>query len=396
MFMFCLFITLCSIVSQPVFFKENIFPPNDKHNHGSSIVETPEGNLLTVWFHGSGERTSDDVMLQGARKKKNENQWCKPFVMADTPNLPDCNPVLFIDPRGVLWLFWITVQDNQWGGSLLKYRISTDYEKDGPPNWKWQDVIHVRPQNLEQKFLEVIERGQPAIEVLSTIEPHLKEEVESVKKSAQTKLHQRLGWMTRIHPIMVTENRIMLGLYSDVFNCSLAGFTDDWGEHWFFSNPILDKEIKNIANIQPSFVKKMDGTIVAYMRDNGIPKRIRVAYSSDLGMTWSDVSMLDIPNPASSVECIPLNSKKWILVCNDTLDGRYRISVYMSDDEGQTWKWKKSIEETEKDKGSYSYPSVIQTKDGFIHCTYSCSEENIKGSTIRHVWFNEEWIKDSN
>jgi len=394
--MFCLVVSICSIFSQPIFIKEDVFPPNEKHNHGSSIVETPEGNLLTVWFHGSGERTSDDVMLQGARKKTEENQWCEPFVMADTPDLPDCNPVLFIDPRGVLWLFWITVQDNQWGGSLLKYRLSTDYESDGPPKWNWQDVIHTRPQNLEQKFLDVIEKGQPAIEALSTFEPQLKEEVESAKKMAQTKLHQRLGWMTRIHPIMVTENRIMLGLYSDVFNCSLAGFTDDWGKHWFFSNPILDEEIKNIANIQPSFVKKRDGTIIAFMRDNGIPKRIRTAYSNDLGITWSNVSTLDIPNPGSSVECISLNSGKWALVCNDTISGRHKLSVYLSDDEGQSWKWKKPIEESAPDKGSYSYPSVIQARNGFIHCTYSCREEGTKGSTIRHAWFNEEWILSNN
>ncbi|HPP57911.1 MAG TPA: exo-alpha-sialidase [Candidatus Hydrogenedens sp.] len=390
--MLSVIILLSSFLSEPFFQKENIFPPNDKHNHGSSIVETSEGTLLTVWFHGSGERTSDDVMLQGARKKASEDRWCDPFIMADTPNLPDCNPVLFIDPRQVLWLFWITVQDNQWGGSLLKYRISEDYEKDGPPRWKWQDVIHVRPLNLEEKFLEVIEKGQPAIDMLTNIEPELKKEIEFAKVSAQTKLSQRLGWMTRIHPIMITEQRIMLGLYSDVFNCSLAGFTDDWGEHWFFSNPILDPEIKNISNIQPSFVKKKDGTIVAFMRDNGIPKRVRTAYSKDMGMTWSNVSMLEIPNPGSSVECITLKSGKWALVCNDTINGRHKLSVYLSDDEGETWKWSKAIEETEFGKGNYSYPSVIQTHDGLIHCSYSCKDEDTKGSTIRHAWFNEDWI----
>jgi len=391
-----LILAISSIIAEPFFEKENIFIPNEKHNHGSSIVETPEGNLLAVWFHGSGERSSDDVMLQGARKKAGTNQWCEPFLMADTPDLPDCNPVLFVDPRNVLWLFWITVQDNQWGGSLLKYRISTDYEKDGPPTWKWQDVIHARPLNLEQKFLELIEKGQPAIDLLATIEPKLKEEVEFAKKAAQTKLSQRLGWMTRIHPIMVTEKRMMLGLYSDVFNCSLAAFTEDWGERWSFSNPILDMEIKNISNIQPSFVKMKDGTIAAFMRDNGIPKRIRTAYSKDLGITWSEVSMLDIPNPGSSVECIALKNGNWALVCNDATDGRHRLSVYLSNDEGKTWQWKKAIEETEPNKGSYSYPSVIQTRDGYIHCSFSCKDETTKGSTIRHVWFNEEWITANN
>ncbi|MCX8063623.1 MAG: exo-alpha-sialidase [Candidatus Hydrogenedentes bacterium] len=388
----CLLTLLLININQPIFQKENIFTPNQKHNHGSSIVETPNGSLLVVWFHGSGERTADDVILQGARKRVDSNSWSDPFIMADTPNLPDCNPVLFIDPRGTLWLFWITVQDNQWGSSLLKYRISSKYEKDGPPVWDWQDVIHVRPTNLEEKFLEMLEKSKEGIEVLAQLEPTLREEIETAKKSAQTKLSQRLGWMTRVHPIMLSENKLMLGLYSDVFNCSLAGFTEDWGKTWYFSNPILDTEIRNIANIQPSFVTKTDGTIVAYMRDNGLPKRIRKAYSTDSGMTWSNVMLTEIPNPGSSVECIKLNSGKWLLICNDTQSGRHKLTAYLSDDEGESWKWKRAIEESPAGKGSYSYPSVIQTKDGLIHCTYSCKDEETVGSTIRHAWFNEEWI----
>jgi hypothetical protein len=56
----------------------------------------------------------------------------------------------------------------------------------------------------------------------------------------------------------------------------------------------------------------------------------------------------------------------------------------------------KAIEETEPNKGSYSYPSVIQTRDGYIHCSFSCKDETTKGSTIRHAWFNEEWITANN
>jgi hypothetical protein len=42
--------------------------------------------------------------------------------MADTPDYPDCNPVLFIDARRRLWLVWITILNHRWEGSLLKYR----------------------------------------------------------------------------------------------------------------------------------------------------------------------------------------------------------------------------------------------------------------------------------
>ncbi|MFN3490478.1 MAG: exo-alpha-sialidase, partial [Emticicia sp.] len=47
-----------------------IFPIQEKHVHASSIVALPNGDFLCVWFHGSGERTSDDVKLMGARLEK--------------------------------------------------------------------------------------------------------------------------------------------------------------------------------------------------------------------------------------------------------------------------------------------------------------------------------------
>src|SRR5690606_6687704 len=80
-----------------------IFPPQEKHVHSSSIVECPNGDLLATWFYGSGERSANDVRIQGARLKKGASEWSPVFDMADTPDLPDCNPVLFIDAEEKLW-----------------------------------------------------------------------------------------------------------------------------------------------------------------------------------------------------------------------------------------------------------------------------------------------------
>ena len=390
-----LIVVAATAADAPLYESEFIFTPNDKHNHGSSIVEAADGTLVTAWFHGSGERTCDDVMVQGARRHPG-GPWCEPFVMADTPDLPDCNPVLFIDPRGTLWLIWIAVQDNQWGGSLLKYRLSDDYLGDGAPKWRWQDVIHARPVDLEPRFVKLVDAG---LEVLGPIldgVPELagfKKEALEAKAKAGDKLYQRLGWMTRLHPIMVGENRMLLGLYSDVFNCSLAAWTENYGETWSFSTPILDPELRNISNIQPSFVQRKNGEIAAFMRDNGLPKKVRTATSKDLGATWSDVGTLSIDNPGSSVEAISLKSGRWAMVCNDTSDGRNRLTVFLSEDEGLTWpKFRRLENESGKDDGSFSYPSVIQAKDGSIHATYSHTKKDVKGSTIKHVRFNEEWI----
>ena len=155
-----LILTLLFFMAVPVFAvdmeSQIIFPLQDKHVHGSSIVELPNGDLLACWFYGSGERKSNDVLIQGSRLKKGALEWSPVFLMADTPNLPDCNPVLYVDEENKLWLFWIAVQAARWEQSVLKYRISTDYLKSGAPIWKWQDVILLQPGD---KFAEATKKA---------------------------------------------------------------------------------------------------------------------------------------------------------------------------------------------------------------------------------------------
>ena len=57
-------------------------------------------------------------------------------MMADTPGYPDTNCAMFIDPQGRLWFLWPTILANRWHTALMKYRISTDYGRDGPPQWQ--------------------------------------------------------------------------------------------------------------------------------------------------------------------------------------------------------------------------------------------------------------------
>src|SRR5262249_5419640 len=87
---------------------ELVFPLEHWHNHASMIVEAPNGDLLVCWFHGSGERTADDVVIRGARLRKGAKTWSEPFLLADTPGYPDTNATMFIDPRQRLWLLWPT------------------------------------------------------------------------------------------------------------------------------------------------------------------------------------------------------------------------------------------------------------------------------------------------
>ena len=67
--------------------------------------------------------------------------------MADTYDLPDCNPVLFLNNHNKLFLVWIAVQAHRWECSILRYRISENYNTDGAPVWNWQDNILLAPND---------------------------------------------------------------------------------------------------------------------------------------------------------------------------------------------------------------------------------------------------------
>jgi predicted neuraminidase len=145
------------------------------------------------------------------------------------------------------------------------------------------------------------------------------------------------------------------------------------------------------GNIQPSLVRKDDGTVVAFMRDNGLPRRVRLSASRDDGRSWGPVTESNLPNPGSGLEAARLANGHWALVYNDTSRGRHWLACSVSDDEGVTWKWTRHVERQEPGQGSFHYPSLIQARDGLIHVTYTHSS-GAEGSTIQHAVFNEEWV----
>src|SRR5262245_21744589 len=264
---------------------ELIFPLESWHNHASCIVACPNGDLLVCWFHGSGERTADDVKVEGARLRNGSKTWRR-FTMADTPNYPDTNCTMFIDPQRRLWLMWPTILANEWHTALMKYRVSTDYQRvEGPPRWEVNEVLHVTPG---PEFEATVATAVAAYEAANKDAPPerqklIKDYIERTKKNAADKFFRRLGWMTRAHPFVLDGKRLIVPLYSDGFSFSLMAITDDWGQNWSTSTPLV-----GAGNIQPSIVKKKDGTLFTLMRDNGpAPKRLLISEPPDRGKTWS-------------------------------------------------------------------------------------------------------------
>jgi len=361
----------------PVVFQRLIFPVQPQHTHGSTIISLPNGDVLAAWFQGSGERTADDVKIMGARLKKGAQVWSAPFAMADTYGLPDCNPVLFLNNRNKLFLVWIAVQAHKWECSILRYRTSVNYETDAAPVWNWQDNILLAPNDsfateTAVKFKQLTKNTSGSGSYAPRYDDMI---IEASKDPAK----RSTGWMTRIKPLMLADGRILLPLYSDGFNMSMVAISDDDGDTWRASLPIVGR-----GNVQPALVQKKNGNIMAYMRDNGdAPSRVQMSESADNGYSWSAAQKTNIPNEAS-VELLVLKDDRWAFVGDDEDDGRYRLSLYLSDDEGQTWKWKRTLENDQKRNGRFSYPCLIQTDDGLLNISYSYSVGK-EGESIKYV-----------
>jgi predicted neuraminidase len=241
-------------------------------------------------------------------------------------------------------------------------------------------VLHVTPRDFAAEMQRAVADLTPADR-----SKH-RSILEEIQHRSRDELSQRLGWMPRVHPVVLPSGRWILPLYSDTFSASIMMISDDQGATWTASRPLI-----GFGNIQPSLVRQNEGTLLAYMRDNGPNHRIRLSTSSDDGVSWSPVINTSFPNPGAGIEAIRLASGRWALAYNDLPRGRHSLAISVSDDEGATWKWTRHVERAAAGRGQFHYPSLIQARDGTIHLTYTDSRPG-QGSTIQHARLSEAWL----
>ncbi|MBX3441396.1 MAG: exo-alpha-sialidase [Planctomyces sp.] len=369
---------------EPHYAAELVFPLNPQHNHAPGVAELPDGELVVSWYRGSGERSADDVAVWGSRRKPDATEWTPAEVWVDTPLFPDCNTCLHVDDAGRLWLFWPVIIANTWESALTHYRVADQPAGSGVPEWTSSGIVLLKPDDFSEEMLRELEAF---LREAGPLPERSVREIEDAKVKASDKLFQRLGWQPRCKPTVLPSGRMLLPLYSDTFSASIMAISDDGGRSWFASRLLI-----GLGNIQPIVLRRNDGTLVAYMRENGPRQRIRYAESTDDGLTWGPVQSSELLNPGAGVDGVRLASGHWLLVYNDTERGRNRLAASLSKDEGRTWTATRHLED--EPAGSFHYPAVIQGRDGTIHCVYSYFVEG--GKSMKHAAFNEAWIEAGN
>jgi predicted neuraminidase len=147
----------------------------------------------------------------------------------------------------------------------------------------------------------------------------------------------------------------------------------DNGATWTAGPPLNDGV--RIPAIQPSILVHPDGRLQALGRTRA--GRIFQTWSSDRGRTWSELALTELPNSSVGTDAVMLQDGRALLVYNHTARGRSPLNVAVSDD-GRVWR-AALVLESEPGR-EFSYPAVIQTRDGLVHITYTWRRQR-----IRHV-----------
>ena len=172
-------------------------------------------------------------------------------------------------------------------------------------------------------------------------------------------------------PVILSDGAILAGSSSenDGWRVHFERSTDG-GATWKFIGPVNDG--KTIGAIQPSILFHPGGRLQAIGRTK--QGKIFEIWSNDGGLSWGQMALMDLPNPNSGTVALTLRDGRHLLVYNHTAKGRSPLNVALSCD-GQLWQVALVLEDK---PGEYSYPAVIQTRDGLVHITYTWKRQRIK------------------
>jgi predicted neuraminidase len=297
--------------------------------HASNIVQLRNGDFLASWFGGSAEG-KPDVAIWASRFSG--GRWSPPFEMVREPDIACYNPVMFYTKDGRLWFYY------KFGPHPSSWTAGRRWSDDDGRTWS--EVEHL-PAGLDGPI-----RAKPLVLENGTV----------VSGTSVESYHSWACWIERSTDNGKTWKRI--GPITAPKHTSAHGNASD----------------ATYGIIQPSVISLGDGKLRLYARSTSQIGRICIADSSDNGVTWTQARPIAVPNPNSGIDAVRLKDGRIVLVYNNTTTGRTPLNLAVSDD-AEHFRMFKTLEDQ---PGEYSYPAMIEGREGDLHITYTWNRKRIR------------------
>ncbi len=309
--------------------------------HASTILELPDGRFISACFGGSSEGNLDVGIWSTIRT---ENGWERPLLLTKVNNKPHWNPVLFMDPNGVVTLFFkVGNSPAYWKTWIVR---SYDYCKS------WTAPTELVPRSFSRGPVKnkciILSDG-------SWLAPSSREAGWSqafVDRSEDMGKSWQRGRLIPMDKIIVGQ------LEKDVPGLGKKG--DDM----------------RFSAIQPTLWESEPGCVHMLLRSSS--KSICRSDSKDYGKTWCKVYKTCLPNNNSGIDLVKLKDGTLILAYNPVAShwgDRWPMTLACSKDNGISWQ---KLRDTDTEPCNYSYPAIIATNDGGVALTYTYDKNNIK------------------
>lgn len=297
--------------------------------HASTLVELTNGDLLASWFGGTHEGAPDVAIWQSRRTA---NGWSAPRAVIREPQIATYNPVLFHSANGVLWFYY------KFGPHPSSWTAGRTFSRD--EGYTWAPIEHL-PAGLYGPI-----RAKPLVLTDGTI----------LSGSSVESYSSWASWIER----SIDQGRTWQRIGPIAAPMSLAVSRPKTGEPY--------------GIIQPSLVDLGEKHIRLYARSTESIGRICQADSYDNGLTWSEVKTTSLPNPNSGIDAIRLRDGRLVIIYNRSTHARTPLILAVSQ-HGDEWK---DFYELETGPGEYSYPALIQARNGDLLITYTWRREKIR------------------
>ncbi len=350
------------------------------HNHVPSITQTPNGDLLAIWYN-TIEEPGRELKTLASRKRFGSDVWEPASLFFDAPDRNEHGCAIFWNGNDTIFHFSGYSASNTWKNLQLVMR----YSVDNGATWSY-------PQFLNEDF--------------------------------------GLGNMPIASVIRDKNGRI-------IFTCdavdggdggSVIWISEDGGKNWFCPKKSEGKSLPDfsegktgdwIAGIHATIVENNKGELLAFGRGDqkNLGWSAAKSISNNGGESWTysgsglpyigggqRITVQRLPNGHLFLASFARNDDNYpifVPVEDGTSRRVYGLFAAISEDDGQTWEYKRlvtndeapaeydgwgwqhefTLSQTNGEPAGYITSTI--TKDGLIHLISSGNE----------YIFNEDWIK---